>query len=426
MPMNLLGIFAAGILTFASPCILPLAPVYLGMLGGVTLGAPAGRARVGRTLLAASAFALGLGLVFVLMGMAATALGAALVRHRTLLLQLGGLVVFLFGLKYLGWLQIPWLEQDVRPGLERAKGGTPLGAFAMGAAFGLGWTPCIGPVLGSVLTFAATSTTHPLQGAALLAAYAAGLALPLVASAAVAPLALRLLQKATRWMRPMQLATGGLLAAVGLLLLTDNLDLLAPSTIVPEPATELAVAAPASPGAACATRPEAAQAAACGLPSPAPADLPRDASAPMEPAQAPAAPGAQLVEFVGRACPVCLRMAPVVKAAERGCAGQVQVRRVEVDGEAGRELARRPGVLGVPTFLFLDAGGREVARLVGEQSLETLEQSLQVLTGAQCQGCGGLPPRPQSPGAPAAPPTPTLSGEARSERAVSPEGAWQA
>jgi hypothetical protein len=87
------------------------------------------------------------------------------------------------------------------------------------------------------------------------------------------------------------------------------------------------------------------------------------------------------------------------------------VRRVEVDGEAGRELARATACWACRPSLFLDAGGREVARLVGEQSLETLEQSLQVLTGAQCQGFRALPPPPQSPAAPSAPPTPTLSGE---------------
>ncbi|HEY3446333.1 MAG TPA: cytochrome c biogenesis protein CcdA [Myxococcales bacterium] len=401
VPLNLLGIFAAGLLTFASPCILPLAPVYLGLLGGVSLAAPQGRSRVARTLLAATAFALGLGLVFVLMGMAATALGSALVRHRTLLLQLGGLVVFLFGLKYLGFLNVPWLEQDVRPGLARAKGGTILGAFVMGAAFGLGWTPCIGPVLGSVLTFAATSTTHPLQGALLLAAYAAGLALPLIAAAAVAPLALRFFQRAQRWMRPLQWATGGLLAVVGLLLLTDNLHLLAPATIVPTPEPALAAAALApprvQPGAACSatTTTRTTGDTACALPSA--GSTTEDAAASSDWGTPPKA-GSQMVEFVGRTCPVCLRMAPVVKAAERDCAGHaVSVRRVEVDGADGRELARRYGVLGVPTFLFLDASGQEVARLVGEQPLEELEQSLQVLSGAQCKGFRALPPAPQPP-----------------------------
>ncbi|MGC4116409.1 MAG: cytochrome c biogenesis protein CcdA [Myxococcales bacterium] len=373
VPFTLLGIFAAGLLTFASPCILPLAPVYLGLLGGVALDGSSGRSRVGRTLLAASAFALGLGLVFVLMGMAATALGATLVRHRSLLLQLGGLAVFLFGLKYLGVLNLPWLEQDVRPGLARASGRTILGAFVMGAAFGLGWTPCIGPVLGSVLTFAATSTTDPLRGASLLAAYAAGLALPLVAAALVAPLALRLFERARRWMRPMQLATGGILAVVGLLLITDHMDLLAPATVVPQPEPTASIAAAGAEKQPSETCPTAAATgpAACSLPPAEESVSPRATEAMLAPA------GAQMVEFVGRTCPVCLRMAPVVKAAERGCAGHsVTVRRIEVDGEGGRALARRYGVLGVPTFLFLDASGEEVARLVGEQPLEQLEQSL--------------------------------------------------
>lgn len=405
---SLLGIFGAGLLTFASPCILPLAPVYLGLLGGVSVGSREGRSRVGYTMLAATAFALGLSLVFVLMGMAATALGSALVRHRTLLLQLGGLLVFLFGLKSLGFLNIPWLEQDVRPGLARAKGGTLLGAFALGAAFGLGWTPCVGPVLGSVLTFAATSTTSPLQGAGLLAAYSAGLSLPLVVGAAAAPLAMKAFQKAQRWMRPLQLATGGILVVVGLLLITDHMDLLSPRTVSPNPDVAVASAgsAPAAAGPSCSTAPSSAAAPSCGIGAGTEAS-----GSPAQASQLPPADGAQMIEFVGRTCPVCLRMAPVVKAAERNCAGQVSVRRVEVDDAAGRALARRHGVVGVPTFLFLDSAGAEVARLVGEQPLKQIEQSLQVLTGAQCKGFRPLPPASSSP-PPAVSPAKGGAGEA--------------
>ena len=376
MHFSLLGIFTAGVATFASPCILPLAPVYLGLLGGASVGELKARQHLARTVAAATAFAIGLSAVFVVLGMAATTFGRALIAHRTLLLQLGGLLVFLFGLKYLGVLNLPWLERDVRPGMERARGGSLLGALAMGAAFGLGWTPCIGPVLGAVLTFTATTTTQPLEGAFYLAVYAAGLALPLIASAAVAPLALSWLQRAQRWLRPMQLATGGLLAIVGLLILTDSLSILAPSDRPPEP-----TAAAGSSGSSL-PAPAAMVAASCALPA---------SQTSEETVQAIGA-GPSLVEFVGRTCPVCLRMVPVVQAAERDCAGQgVRFQRIEVDGPGGRELARQFSVMGVPTFLFLDAKGAEVARLVGEQPLANLEQSLQVLSGERCAGFRAFP-----------------------------------
>ncbi len=443
MILSHFAIFAAGLLTFASPCILPLVPVYLALLGGASAGAQGGH-RPARPFVAAIAFVLGLSLVFVLLGLAASAAGRALVAHRTLLLQLGGLAVFLFGLKLLGVLQVPWLDREVRGRLV-ASGGGFASSFVLGATFALGWTPCVGPVLGSVLTLAAAVGGSSWAGALLLATYAAGLALPLLVAAAVAPLALRLVRRLQKAMRPLQLATGALLAATGLLLITDHLSLLEPNllaegrtpsgplvrglepnrsaegrtpsgplvrglepnrsaegrtpsgplvrglepnalTAPPRVAAPAAVTAEAAPalrgaGAACQT---ASTAGACGLPPTAP-DI-------TETPELPEGPG--MVEFVSRVCPVCLRMAPVVAVAERDCAGRhVQVRRIEVDAPGGLALARRFGVLGVPTFLFFDAKGKEVARLVGEQPLSMLEQSLSVLAGEKCGGFRALPPQ---------------------------------
>ena len=370
MDYNLAGIFAAGLLTFASPCILPLAPIYLAVLSGASMGELKARTRVVRTVVAATSFSLGLMTVFVLLGLAATALGRSVVEHRTLLVQLGGLLVFLLGLKYLGVLNLPWLDRDIRPVLGKARGGSAPGAFVVGAAFALGWTPCIGPVLASVLTFTATTTSHPLEGAGYLAVYAGGLALPLVAASTVAPLALGWLQRVKGWLRPLQLATGGLLAIVGLLLMTDHLGALAPD---PEPPTA---------GAQCET--PGPDAAACSLPP--------TSSAPTATAGVPAQ-GPAMIEFVGRSCPICRRMAPIVEAMERACAGHgVRIQRIEVDDSDGREMARRHGVLGVPTFVFLEGSGRELARLVGEQSHSSLAQPLQVLAGARCDGLRTPPP----------------------------------
>ncbi|MBI5548926.1 MAG: cytochrome c biogenesis protein/thioredoxin, partial [Deltaproteobacteria bacterium] len=321
MNLDLLGVFAAGLLTFASPCVLPLAPVYLGLLAGASVGELKAGSRMGRTVLAATAFALGLGLVFTLLGMAATQLGRAFVAHRALLLQLGGLAVFLFGLKYLGVLQIPWLERDVRPGLAKVRSGTMLGAFLTGAAFGLGWTPCIGPVLGSVLTFTAASTSQPAVGGLYLAIYALGLALPLIIGGAIAPFALKWLTGATRFMRPIEITTGALLAIVGLLLLTDNLGLLAPSSAADKQTASLAAASSPAPlherPLAADVEKAAATAAACTTGA---ADGGRtgggSCALPSEAAVGEAG-GQQIVtrqsmvEFVGRSCPVCLRMVPV-------------------------------------------------------------------------------------------------------------------
>jgi cytochrome c-type biogenesis protein len=236
MHLDLLGIFVAGLLTFASPCVLPLVPVYLSVLAGASVDDLKAGVRTARAVRAALAFALGLTLVFVGLGLAASSIGSALLAHRTLLLQVGGLLVLLFGLKALGVLRVPWLERDVRPMLSRHRGGASLvSAFVFGAAFALGWTPCIGPVLGSVLTYAASQSTSSLAGAGYLGAYAAGLSLPLLGVAALAPLALRWHRRLLPHLRKLEVATGVLLIGVGLLLNTDSLDLVIPMTGSTEP-----------------------------------------------------------------------------------------------------------------------------------------------------------------------------------------------
>ena len=228
--LSFVGVFLAGLLTFASPCVLPLIPIHLSVLAGASVGDLRRGQRTSRAIFAATAFSLGLMLVFVVLGLAASAVGRTLVEHRTLFLQIGGLLVFLFGLKFLGYLRIPLLERDARPALAKlGQSGGLFGGFVFGAAFGLGWTPCIGPILGSVLTYTATASSSPVMGASYLALYAAGIVVPLIATAAVAPLALRWHQKLLPHLRRVEVVTGALLAIVGLLLITDRLDAVVPS-----------------------------------------------------------------------------------------------------------------------------------------------------------------------------------------------------
>jgi cytochrome c-type biogenesis protein len=382
MPFDLPAILVAGLLTFLSPCILPLVPLYLSVLAGASAAElKAGRRGTGTLVLTAVCFSLGLGVVFVGLGLAATSLGNALVQHRTLLMQLGGVLIFLFGLKFLGVLRVPFLERDARPWLGRlTPSGSLLGALAFGAAFALGWTPCVGPVLGSVLTFTATTAASPAQGALYLGTYALGLSLPLIGVAAAAPWALRSLERVRPHLRRIEVATGVLLLAMGLLLITDKLD-----QITADLSTKVAAAKPPppAPGAACALDDDDSSASCAGPASTAAATLELPASIP---------PGQAMVEFVSRSCPACQRMAPVVAAAEHDCEGRdVTVARVDVGEPSGSALARAWAIRGVPTFVFLDQG-REIARLVGEQPPSALEHSLELLTGRRCEGPGALPP----------------------------------
>jgi cytochrome c-type biogenesis protein len=418
--MNLVAIFVAGLFTFASPCVLPLVPIHLSVLAGASVADLKQGRRSAHALWASLAFSAGLGVVFVGLGLAVTAAGRGLVEHRLLLLQLGGLAVFLFGLKFLGYLRVPWLERDLRPMMAGlgARGGL-LGGFLFGAAFGLGWTPCVGPILGSVLTYAATANADAASGALYLATYAAGLAVPLVATAALAPLALRWQQKLLAHVRRLEVATGVLLVLFGLLLMTDHLEALAPSWMA-TPARPI-TAAPSSlaetPGGAVtehgpalaladspkklADNPEkeeqenaavcdsaGARNTGCALPDIIPGDTSSAESAVVGPSGTP-----RLVEFLSRSCPICQRMEPVLRAAESGCAGHgVKFVRLEIGDPSGRRAADELHVRGVPTFIMLDAGGNEVVRLVGEVPIAVLKQSLEVLAGTKCDNFRVVPP----------------------------------
>jgi cytochrome c-type biogenesis protein len=377
MPLDLPGLFAAGLLTFLSPCVLPLVPIYLGLLAGASVREVRGGGRRGRLVATATAFALGLGTVFVALGLAATAASRVLSEHRTLLLQASGAVVVVLGLRQLGVLRIPLLDRESRPLLERLRGGgSLLGAFGLGAAFSLGWTPCVGPVLGAVLTYAASAASSPAQGALQLAAYAAGVGAPLVAVAALAPRALALLDRLKPHLRKVELATGAVLVLFGALLASDRLAWLTPGGHAPGAGQAQAA------GEACAAVPAPGGGATCAAPVPPAAGTP-DLGAAL--AAELAAKGPRVVELVSERCPVCERMEPVVAAAKHRCAGKhLRIDQHRVESAVGSALARRHAVRGVPTFLLLDESGAERSRLVGEQPLAALEQAMRDLTGGRC------------------------------------------
>ncbi len=226
--------FVAGVASFLSPCVLPVVPGYVTFVTGATLddlrttpGAAAASSCSLRRRAAVHAglFILGFSLLFVALGASATALGAAARRALPLLQQLGGAVIVLFGLYMVGLVRTPLLLREWRVQLAARPAGR-VGSLIAGVAFGAGWTPCIGPVLASILLYAGMSASV-LHGAALLAAYALGLGVPFF----VAAVALNWFLIRTRWLRRwlglIERAAGVALIAVGILLFTGRFAALA-------------------------------------------------------------------------------------------------------------------------------------------------------------------------------------------------------
>ena len=215
--------FMAGLLSFLSPCVLPLVPSYVGFITGMTLPEMAGRRRVALTH--ALLFVLGFSLIFVILGASATALGQALNYYQVWLQRVGGVLIILFGLLCLGVFKVGLLNQERRVHLERKPVGY-LGSALVGMAFGAGWTPCIGPVLGGILGLAAT-TNDVARGMQLLAAYSAGLAVPFLIAAVAVESFLDWFQRFRRYLPWVMRLSGILLIVVGVLLVTGEFTRLA-------------------------------------------------------------------------------------------------------------------------------------------------------------------------------------------------------
>jgi cytochrome c-type biogenesis protein len=221
-----LGVALAGLVSFLSPCVLPLVPPYLGYLGGTTieqmLGAHVGSELRRRVLLAAVFFVLGFTTVFVALGAGASVLGQWIQSHKAELSIIAGLIIIGFGLHFLGVLRISLLYREARIHRE-IKGASLAGAFLMGLAFAFGWTPCIGPVLATVLTLAAQEGSL-LAGVRLLFVYSLGLGIPFVlAAAAIGPF-VGFLQRFKGQLGRIEKLMGVLLVLTGLLILTGSLN----------------------------------------------------------------------------------------------------------------------------------------------------------------------------------------------------------
>ncbi len=215
--------FLAGILSFLSPCVLPLVPSYLGFVTGMNVAEMADRRRV--AMIQSTLFVLGFTTIFLLLGAGATALGAALAANKEMIGRVGGVLIIFFGLVSMGVIKIPALQMEARVHLRDKPLGV-LGAFLVGMAFGAGWTPCLGPILGGILTLAGTQDTMA-KGILLLGAYSAGLAVPFLVAAWAVESFFDWFQKFRKYLPWVQRVSGALLVIVGILLVSGKFTELA-------------------------------------------------------------------------------------------------------------------------------------------------------------------------------------------------------
>jgi cytochrome c-type biogenesis protein len=236
--VTILAAFVAGVLSFISPCVLPLIPGYLSFISGATLDEMQGTARPGmgvgvaappaarrRVVVTSLFFILGFSLVFVALGATASALGQYLMERLRLLGKIAGIVLIVFGLHTMGVLRIGWLYSERRVQVDRKPAG-PLGALLVGIAFAFGWTPCIGPILAGILAIAGAQETIG-QGVQLLAVYSAGLGIPFLMTALAIDRFFVAFAKIRRHYRAIEFVSGGLLVAIGLLIFTDRFTVIA-------------------------------------------------------------------------------------------------------------------------------------------------------------------------------------------------------
>lgn len=221
--------FVAGLLSFISPCVLPIVPPYLAYLAGVSFtdlqSAEMERERARRIIFSAIAFVLGFSTVFVALGATASFIGQSIARYFDTLSIIAGIIILIMGLHFLGVFRISMLYREARVDVRKKPAGF-FGAYIMGLAFAFGWTPCVGPVLAAILFIAGTEDTA-MRGAGLLAVYSLGIGLPFIAAAVFASRFIGWANRFKRHMGKVEKAMGALLVVTGILFMTGQMSRIA-------------------------------------------------------------------------------------------------------------------------------------------------------------------------------------------------------
>lgn len=226
--VTLLAAFAAGFLSFVSPCVLPLIPGYISFVSGISVeemrgDAPPATSRL-QIFITSLAFVIGFSLVFVALGASATAIGKFLFARLPLFSKIAGAVLIVFGLHTMGVFRLAFLETEKRVHSQRKPAG-PLGAVLVGVAFAFGWTPCIGPILGGILAIAG-SKNSVMEGITLLAVYSLGLGIPFLLTSLAINQFFGAARRIRRYYHAIELASGALLIVIGVLIISGELTII--------------------------------------------------------------------------------------------------------------------------------------------------------------------------------------------------------
>ncbi len=217
--VNIITALVAGVLSFVSPCVLPLIPAYISYISGASLQEiQSGEVSSKKIIINSIAFVLGFSTVFVLLGASATLIGKALLRHMNTFKIVAGIIIIIFGLHTTGLIRLKFLNYEKKVQIKKSNSATLIGAYLIGLAFAAGWTPCVGPILGAILVTASTYTTM-WKGILLLIVYSLGLGIPFILTAWAINKFFVAFKKIRKYFHTIEIVSGILLIIVGLLLI---------------------------------------------------------------------------------------------------------------------------------------------------------------------------------------------------------------
>jgi cytochrome c-type biogenesis protein len=336
--MEILTIYFAGFLSFFAPCVLPLIPIYLSSMLGQNISAELSDGDKKELLIRGILFSAGFIIVFAMLGLGAGSLGIFFKHNRMIIQLISAIIILLFALKFLNVIQIPLLDKVVYIDNSRFKTRfSSINALLMGVLFAAGWSPCIGPVLGSILTYTASKAANGLRGAMLLAVFGIGFATPMIITSAFAGKAIGFFKKNREFIRAFEKIIGIILIFISMSMILEVSDYNMGGRLA--------------------------------------SDVTKPGKLPV------------MLEVYDKDCSICQSMKPIIEQLKKDCHMKfAEIRAVDISEPQYKYLATELEIVGVPTFIFINKEGKEISRLIGYQTIDSLKQSIAMIIDRPCPG----------------------------------------